>query len=40
MYNMVRIIAGTLIEVGLGKIEPEDITDIIKLGDFTVKVVE
>jgi tRNA pseudouridine38-40 synthase len=29
LYNMVRIIAGTLVEVGLGKIEPEDILKII-----------
>lgn len=29
LYNMVRIIAGTLIEVGLGKIKPEDLPDII-----------
>lgn len=29
MYNMVRIIAGTLVDVGLGKILPEDIPDII-----------
>ena len=33
LYNMVRIIAGTLIEVGLGKIEPQDIADIIESGD-------
>ena len=33
LYNMVRIISGTLIEVGLGKIAPEDIADIIKSGD-------
>ena len=33
LYNMVRIIAGTLLEVGLGKIKPEDIKDIIKSGD-------
>ena len=26
---MVRIISGTLVEVGLGKIEPEDIPQII-----------
>ena len=25
LYNMVRIIAGTLVDVGLGKINPEDI---------------
>lgn len=30
LYNMVRIIAGTLVEVGLGKIKPEEISDIIK----------
>lgn len=29
LYNMVRIIAGTIIEVGCGKILPEDILDII-----------
>lgn len=29
LYNMVRIIAGTLIEVGKGKIEPEDLPGII-----------
>ena len=33
LYNMVRIISGTLIEVGLGKIEPKDIKDIIESGD-------
>ena len=30
LYNMVRIIVGTLVEVGLGKIEPEEIKSIIK----------
>ena len=30
---MVRIIVGTLIEVGKGKIKPEDIESIIKNGD-------
>lgn len=30
LYNMVRIIAGTLVEVGTGKIKPEDIPNIIK----------
>ncbi|MCQ2532838.1 MAG: tRNA pseudouridine(38-40) synthase TruA [Saccharofermentans sp.] len=30
LYNMVRIIAGTLMYVGLGKIKPEDIPDVIK----------
>ncbi len=29
LYNMVRIIAGTLVEVGNGKIKPEDISKII-----------
>ena len=29
LYNMVRIMAGTLIAVAEGRIEPEDITDII-----------
>jgi len=33
LYNMVRIISGTLIEVGTGKIKPEEITDIIKSGE-------
>ena len=30
LYNMVRIIAGTLVEVGLGNIEPEEISCILK----------
>ena len=29
LYNMVRIIAGTLIQVGLGEIKPEDMPDIL-----------
>ena len=29
LYNMVRIISGTLVEVGLGKIEPDKIPEII-----------
>ena len=29
LYNMVRIISGTLVDVGLGKIEPEEIENII-----------
>lgn len=33
LYNMVRIIAGTLIEVGIGKIKPEEIKSIIESGD-------
>ena len=32
LYNMVRIIAGTLVDVGLEKIEPEKIPNIIKEG--------
>ena len=30
LYNMVRIISGTLLEVGLGKIKPEEIPTIIE----------
>ena len=33
LYNMVRIIAGTLIDVGNGKINVEDIPNIINEGD-------
>ena len=33
LYNMVRIIAGTLIEVGEGKTDPSDIADIIESCD-------
>lgn len=33
LYNMVRIIAGTLLEVGVGKIEVNDIPKIIEDGD-------
>ena len=41
LYNMVRIIVGTLIEVGRGKTKPEDIKEIIlkkdrKLAGFCV----
>lgn len=32
LYNMVRIITGTLVDVGLGKIKPEQIEDILKNG--------
>lgn len=35
LYNMVRIIAGTLLDVGLGKIEPKEIPNIIKSKDRT-----
>ncbi len=30
LYNMVRIIAGTLLEVGEGKIKPEEVKDILE----------
>ncbi len=30
LYNMVRIISGTLVDVGLGKIDPDDIPNIIE----------
>ncbi len=33
LYNMVRIIVGTLIEVGIGKRQPESILDIIETKD-------
>ena len=33
LYNMVRIIAGTLVEVGLEKIEPNEIPEIIEKGE-------
>lgn len=33
LYNMVRIIAGTLVDVGLGKIEPAEIPGIIEKGE-------
>ena len=35
LYNMVRIIAGTLIEVGLGKISPDELSKIIESKDRT-----
>ena len=35
LYNMVRIIAGTLVEVGLGNIKAEDIPAIIEAKDRT-----
>ena len=35
LYNMVRIIAGTLVAVGSGKIKPEEIKDIIESRDRT-----
>ena len=33
LYNMVRIIVGTLIQVGKGKIKAEDVGNIIESGD-------
>ena len=33
LYNMVRIIVGTLLKVGNGKIKPDEIEDIIKEGN-------
>lgn len=33
LYNMVRIISGTLLEVGIGKIKPEEIPEIIESKD-------
>lgn len=35
MYNMVRIIAGTIVDVGLEKIKPEEIPQIIESKDRT-----
>lgn len=35
LYNMVRIIAGTLVDVGLNKIDPDSIPTIIENGDRT-----
>ena len=35
LYNMVRIIAGTLMDVGLGKKKPEDMAGIIRSLDRT-----
>ena len=36
LYNMVRIIAGTLVYVGLGKVKPAEIPHIIKSKDRTL----
>lgn len=33
LYNMVRIIAGTLVEVGMGKIEPSAVKNILEAKD-------
>lgn len=32
LYNMVRILVGTLIEIGLGKRKPEEIKELLQLG--------
>ena len=36
LYNMVRIISGTLVDVGTEKIKPEDIKNIIESKDRTL----
>jgi tRNA pseudouridine38-40 synthase len=33
LYNMVRAIAGTLIYVGIGKLRPDEIADVLRSGD-------
>ena len=35
LYNMVRIITGTLVDIGRGKMAPEDMDTIIKATDRT-----
>ena len=35
LYNMVRIISGTIVDVGLGKIKPEEIPQILESKDRT-----
>ena len=35
LYNMVRIISGTLLDVGIGKILPEEIPERIESGERT-----
>ena len=35
LYNMVRIIAGTIVDVGLGKINADDLPEILESGDRT-----
>ncbi len=35
LYNMVRIIAGTLVDVGRGKLDPNDLPGILKAADRT-----
>ncbi len=36
LYNMVRIIAGTLLYIGLGKLEPHDVQVMLETGDRTL----
>ncbi|MEE9212082.1 MAG: hypothetical protein V3U29_05455 [Phycisphaeraceae bacterium] len=33
VYNMVRIIAGTLVEIGRGRFEPDQIDKVLETGD-------
>lgn len=33
LYHMVRIIAGTLVDVGLGRLQPDVIDDVLRTGD-------
>ena len=33
LRNMVRIIAGTLVDVGLGKLKPDEVADVIRSCD-------
>ena len=33
LYNMVRILAGTLIEAGLGQRAPESVLNVLETGD-------
>ena len=35
LYNMVRIMMGTLVKVGIGKLSPEDIPSLLKSGNRT-----
>jgi tRNA pseudouridine38-40 synthase len=35
LYNMVRNIAGTLVEVGIGRLKPEKVTEILEAKDRT-----
>ena len=35
LYNMVRIICGTVVDVGLGKLKVEDIKEVLESGDRT-----